>query len=262
MTVYLHEMKRGLLSLIIWAAAISSMIFVCMLIYPEMSDNVSSVEQLYSSLGSFTKAFGMDKISFATLMGFYGIEAGNMIGIGAVLYAAILGASMLSKEEHEHTAEFLMTHPISRKKLIAEKLFAAVSMLLILNIIIYAVSLASFAVINEKPEMDVLAKYLTAQFVMQLEVMSICFAFSSFGKRGSTGIGIGFAALMYFLSIIMNISDKADFLKYITPYKYADAADIISKNTIDGKLMCLGGAYTLTALCIAYFKYRKKDIAA
>ena len=36
MTLYLHELKRGRLPLIIWSAVISFLIGVCVLIYPEM----------------------------------------------------------------------------------------------------------------------------------------------------------------------------------------------------------------------------------
>ena len=38
MTILKHELKEGRISLLIWAAAISFLLGVCILIYPEMEN--------------------------------------------------------------------------------------------------------------------------------------------------------------------------------------------------------------------------------
>ena len=55
---------------------------------------------------------------------FYAIECGNVLGLGGAFYAAFCAVGILSKEEKERTAEFLLTHPVSRVKIITEKLIA------------------------------------------------------------------------------------------------------------------------------------------
>ena len=37
MTIFKHELRQGRVSLIIWTAAISFMLGICIIIYPEMS---------------------------------------------------------------------------------------------------------------------------------------------------------------------------------------------------------------------------------
>ena len=64
----------------------------------------------------------MDRLNFGTLIGFYAIECGNVLGLGGAFYAALCAAAILSKEEKERTAEFLLTHPVSRIRIITEKL--------------------------------------------------------------------------------------------------------------------------------------------
>ena len=43
--------------------------------------------------------------------------------------------------------------------------------------------------------------------------------------QGRTAV-LGLAAVLYFLNIIANLTDQAKWLKYITPFGYAEAADI------------------------------------
>ena len=73
---------------------------------------MEGINEVFASMGAFTAAFGMDRLNFGTLVGFYAIECGNVLGLGGAFYASLCAVSMLSKEEKEKTAEFLFTHPI------------------------------------------------------------------------------------------------------------------------------------------------------
>jgi ABC-2 type transport system permease protein len=53
-------------------------------------------------------SFGMDKLNFGEFMGYFGIECGNVLGLGGALFAALAGISALAKEEKDRTAEFLL----------------------------------------------------------------------------------------------------------------------------------------------------------
>ena len=125
MTIFKHELKQGRNSLIIWTASVSFLILVCVLMFPQMKGEMEDVGEMFSSMGSFTQAFGMDQLNFGTLIGFYGIECGNILGLGGAFFAALCAVSMLAKEEKEHTAEFLLTHPVSRGRVVTEK-FASI----------------------------------------------------------------------------------------------------------------------------------------
>ena len=81
MTVYKHELKRAKISLLIWTAAISFMLGVCILIYPEMKTQMSDISAMFADMGSFSAAFGMDRINFGSFIGFFGVECGNVLGL-------------------------------------------------------------------------------------------------------------------------------------------------------------------------------------
>ena len=74
------------------------------------------------------------------------------------------------------------------------------------------------------------------------------------------GLGIGVASMMYFLNIVANISDSAKFLKYVTPFGFADSADIVENVEIDVAMVGIGMLVALICIALAYWKYQKKDI--
>lgn len=260
MTVFFHELKRGKVSLLIWSCAIAFMLGICVLIYPEMKTQMSGISEMFADMGSFSDAFGMDKINFGTFIGYLGVECGNVLGLGGALFASILGISALAKEEKEHTAEFLLTHPVSREKVLAEKLLAVFSQIIILNLVSAIVTVLSVLAVGESVDAKVMLLLFLAYFMMQIEISAVTFGISAFLKGNGLGIGLGIAVLMYFLNIMANLTENAKFLKYITPFGYTEGADIISNSAIEVKYLAAGLVFTVTGLVAAFLKYRKKDI--
>ena len=262
MTIYIKELKQSFKSLCIWTASIAFMMLVCVLLFPEMKGEMDSVSSIFANMGGFTAAFGMDKLSFGQLMGFYGIECGNVLGIGGGFFAALAGISVLANEEKERTAEFLLTHPISRVSIIAQKLLSVLTQVVVLNIVVVAVSLISAAVIDESFEMKEFILLHVAYLIMQLEISCICFGISAFIKRGSIGIGLGLALAFYFMNLVCNMTEQAEFLRYITPYAYAEASNIISEGKLDTVLIVIGIIIAVIGAAVGFVKYTKKDIAS
>ena len=262
MTIYIKEIKQSFKSLCIWTAAIAFMMLVCVLLFPEMKGEMDQISSVFANMGSFSAAFGMDKLSFGELMGFYGTECGNTLGIGGGFFAALAGISVLANEEKERTAEFLLTHPISRTSVVAQKLLSVLTQVVALNIVVVAVSLISAAAIGESYEMKEFILLHIAYLIMQLEIACICFGISAFIRRGSISIGLGLALAFYFMNLVCNMTEQAEFLRYITPYAYAEASDIISEAKLETGLIAIGAAVAVVGVATGFFKYTKKDIAA
>ena len=260
MTLVKHELKQDKISFLIWTVSIGFLLAICIFLFPEMKGQMDSVNDVFSSMGSFSAAFGMDQLNFGTLIGFYAVECGNILGLGGAFYAALSAAGMLSKEEKEKTAEFLLTHPVSRKRVLTEKLIALLIQITAINLIFYALSVGSIAAVGEEIPWKEISLLHLAYYLLQLELAGICFGISAFLRKGSAGIGLGIASMMYFLNLIANIADVASFLKYITPFGYCEGADIISNGSLDITLVAIGAVIGISGIIIAYLKYTKKDI--
>ena len=237
MTLVRHELKQGRTAFIIWTAAIGFLLAVCVFLFPEMKGQMEDVSDMFSSMGSFTAAFGMDRLNFGTLIGFYAIECGNVLGLGGAFYASLCAVGILCKEEKERTAEFLLTHPVSRRRIITEKLAAVLIQITAMNLIVYAVSIGSITLVGETVPWKEIHLLHLAYYLLQLELAGICFGLSAFMRKGSVGAGLGLAAVMYFLNLIANIAESAEFLKYVTPFGYCEGADIVDNGRLDGTLI-------------------------
>ena len=261
MTILKHEIRQGRNSLIIWTSVIAFMLGVCILIYPEMSKQMDGISEAFANMGGFSAAFGMDKINFGEFIGFFGIECGNILGLGGTFFAALTGISSLSKEEREHTAEFLLTHPVSRQSVVAQKFISVITQIVILNAAAVVITVLSTMMIDESPDIRPLALTFAAHFIMQIEIAAICFGISAFIGRGGRGLGLGLAAAFYFLNIIANLTENAEFLKYITPFGYTDSADIIANKRLEIKYLAVGIVMTVIGIGAAFWEYRRKDIS-
>lgn len=260
MTLVKHELKQGKTTFLIWTVSIGFLLAVCVFLFPEMKGQMDGISETFASMGSFTAAFGMDRLNFGTLIGYYAIECGNVLGLGGAFYASLCAVNILSKEEKDKTAEFLLAHPVSRTRIITEKLVAVLIQITALNLIIYALSIGSMSMIGEEiPWKEVNLMHL-AYYLLQIELAGICLGISAFLRKGSVGVGLGIAVMMYFLNLIANIAEVAEFLKYITPFGYCEGADIVSNGGLDGAMIAIGMAMGIAGVAAAYLHYTKKDI--
>lgn len=261
MTLFFHEMRQGRMSLAVWSLTITFFMVACVIIYPEMEGDMEEMGQMFASMGSFTQAFGMDRLNFGTFMGFYCIECGNVLGLGGAFFAALVGIAVLEKEEKNHTGEFLLTHPVNRSYVVASKLSAVMAEIIFLNLVVALGATISIFAIGAEPQWKELLLIHLAYLLMQIEIGALCFGISAFVRSGGTGIGLGIAVAMYFFNLIKNLSDSADFLRYITPFAYTDGADIVENSALDMPLVIIGMATACVAVAIGFGKYCNKDIA-
>lgn len=260
MTLVKHELRQGKNALLIWAASIASLLMVCIFLFPEMKDEMDEIGEMFASMGSFAAAFGMGRLNYGTFVGFYSIECGNVLGIGGAFFASLIGVAALSREEKDGTAEFLLTHPVSRSRVVTEKLVGVMVQVVLLNGILLILVVLSMGIIQEEILWKEILLMHLAYFILQIELTGVCFGISAFLRRGSIGVGMGLAILMYFLNLIANMTDRAEFLKYITPFGYCEGADIVAKGSLDMTFVGIGMVLTVLGILAAYVKYTKKDI--
>lgn len=255
-----HEFKINFKQLLIWSGVIGLMVYGLMIIYPEFSAGIGDMTKMFEKMGSFSKMFGLDKVDMKTATGYYSIESGTMIAIGGAMFSALLGTGMLAKEEANHTAEFLLTTPNSRRHIITGKLLALTIIIIVFNAFILSLALLGFVSIGESVTRSFFLYHL-ALLIMQLEIGYLCFGISAFLKRFSFGLGIAISLLLYFMSVLSNMSDELASFNYITPFYYSDGARIFSSQSIELKYVGIGVVVSILSIFFAYTKYIKKDIA-
>ena len=93
-----------------------------------------------------------------------------------------------------------------------------------------------------------------------MEICAVTFGLSSLLRSKGFGIGIGLGLGLYFVSLIANMAEEAEFLKWITPFAYTDGSYIVENASLDWKYLIVGAVLTAGGIALAFLKYRKKDI--
>ena len=255
-----HELQQSAKSMSLWTACIAAFMALCIFMFPSMKGEMGQVGEMFASMGGFSAAFGLDRLNFGSLIGFYATECGNILGLGAALFAALVGVNSLSKEENDHTAEFLLTLPVSRSSVIWSKLLSMIIQITVLNLVCTLVSIVSVWAIGESIEWRTLLFLNLSYLLVHIELGCLCFAISSFCSRTNIGVGMGTAVILYFVNIIANISPDAKPLKYFTPFAYAEGADIIANSNLDWLLVSIGMVLSVLCITLAFARYSSRDI--
>ena len=259
MILFRHELRQGRAAFWIWTAALALLMDACVFLFPGMKGQMAAAGRLFGSMGGFTAAFGMDRLNVGTLIGFYCVECGSILGLGGAFFACHAGVSALAKEERDKTAEFLLTHPLPRARIVTGKLAAVLTQIAGMNLIVLCLAVLSVGLIGEKIPFRQLLLMHGACCLLQVELACACAGISAFLRRGGAGIGMGLAAVMYLLNLIANLTDRAAFLKYISPFGYCEGADILTGVPLGGRIAA-GMLLACMGVAGAYWRYGKKDI--
>ncbi|MDE7171855.1 MAG: ABC transporter permease, partial [Oscillospiraceae bacterium] len=114
--------------------------------------------------------------------------------------------------------------------------------------------------IGEVADWGDLLRYHGALLLMQLEIGALCFGLSALLRRGGLGLAMGLAALLYFAGLLINLDQRLDWLRFVTPYYYADAARIFAGEALIGPMLA-GCALGGLGAGFGLWWYRRKDVA-
>ena len=257
-----HELKMNLKTLLIWTVCLGFCCFGCLLLFEGLEESMAEMADAYAQMGVFSEALGMDRISVSTMEGFYATEIALMFAVGGAMFAAMTGAAMVSKEEEGHTSEFLNTLPFGRTRIILEKYAAMAVLVAAFQVICLVWIAAGFWAAGEALPGSRFWLYHGAQFLMQLEVGSICFLGSSFSRKKQIGGALGFAVLLYMMDLMCRIMPDMEALKYVTPYYFSNATDIFTEGCVNRGMLAVSVCVTVLCGCLSAAVYRRRDLAA
>lgn len=260
------EFKRNFKSLILWTVIVALLCALMLIMFPAFQDSFSEIEDFLEGYpDGFLEAFGLGEggLDMTNLYGWYGVEGYLFVILIGGSYAGILGGSILSKEEDDKTIEFLLSKPISRNHVFFGKAIVVLINLLIMDLVVSLVLLVSFVLMAD---LDVVVWLLFsfAPLLLQLVFASLSLLISIFvtKSRQVMSISLGIVIGMYVIDLISTLTDQGEFLKYITPYEYINAIDIVNNESIRFLYLMLVFGIVLVSFMSAWQLYKRKDIVA
>jgi ABC-2 type transport system permease protein len=263
MNIFIVEMKAHRRSLIIWAFGILIMIAGGMGKYVAFSTSGASIKDLMAQMPRSMQAImGTGAFDLSKASGFYGVLFLYLV-LMATVHATMLGADIISKEERDKTAEFLMVKPISRNEIITSKLLAATMNILIFNIITLAISIIIVGKYSkgEAVSSDIVT-LMSGMLILQLMFMFIGTAIAAICKKPKSATSISTAVLLitFILSIAVDMNSKLESLKYLTPFKYFDAKNLMYGGGFQWSFVILSIIIISASVWITYTFYEKRDM--
>jgi ABC-2 type transport system permease protein len=183
--------------------------------------------------------------------------------LGLGIYSALLGSSIISKEERDKTAEYLFTLPIKRNEVILSKMIVAIFYSLMLNLI--TMSLVILFMLPYNPSnifFNFMSLLIPGVLFFQLLFMSMGMLLSSILKqyKRSGSFTIGLLIGSYLLSTIIGLVEELDFLKYAIPYEYFEAATLLETGKIDIVYLIITITIIALSLIGSFIFYKKRDL--
>ncbi|WP_143317053.1 ABC transporter permease subunit [Clostridium sp. HBUAS56017] len=263
MNIFIREMKVLIKSLILWCIASFFLIVSGMAKFSGTSVSNESMNELISKMPkSLLSIMGIGSFDLSKASGYYSVLFFYLV-LMAAIHSAMIGANIISKEERDKTAEFIFVKPVSRSKIITEKLIAAFIIILILNIFISVSSILIVNYFNNGENLNEgILNLMIGLFILQLLFLFIGTAISAINKKPRTSISIstGILLIMFILSVVIDIDSNLDFLKYLTPFKYFEAKNLMYGGQFDIIFITLSIFIIIVCGIITYAFYNKKDL--
>jgi len=265
MNVYRFELKRAWLGICIWTLLITGLLSGLIIgALSAFMDSRAAVESMLASFPpEFRAAFGLELDNLFSYGGFYSFGFLYFSLFGAIMASGI-GLDLFSREKREKCMDFLLTKPRTRSRLFLEKLLAALTLLVLSNAIFILASLALYRAYAPAPLMMGRALLSSVSLLLtELLFFSIGACAGVFARKvrsvSGTATAIGFAGFL--LSALHSLLEE-EALRYITPFKYFDAAKAFLQGAFEPNYALTGSAIALVLMIAAYARYTRADIPA
>lgn len=264
MNIFLRELKTYRKSTAIWIVSLSLLAIVFLLMFPIFTKDVETTKKLLENIPpAMASAVGLSIDGLFSIYGFMSWLL-TFITVAGAVQAMNLGVGVLSKEETGKTADFLLTKPISRTRIVFYKLLAILCLIIITNIVFYAVAFATAsAVTTASFSLTTFLLIILKLVLIQIIFLALGFLLSVLISKIKSSIAVSLPTVFAFFIIgtlgeVLNLES----IRYISPFKFFDSSYIINHNAYELKFLIVEFLFVSIAITLAYFLYIKKDIKA
>lgn len=264
-SLYTKELKRGRKNFFIWTGIVLAFTILVLSIFPSMETMGDDLTSMMSNLPEeLTKAMGMDEQTWSSSIGFYSTYFGIYIVLLTGIYTMSTGATIVSQEEKNKTAEFLLTKPISRKSIFISKMLCLFTFSFLIMLIQMIVAAIGLQMGGDDIQWGVFV-------TMHIHGAGLIVFFTSLGvllsmflnpKMNFMGLVFGIIFGSYFLNAISNISSIIEWIGYISPFYYLNF-EVSNPNYATNYLeLIVFILLTIGLLIWSFQQYQKRDLDA
>ena len=264
MSLLIQEWKANFKSLCLWLIGMMVLIGISV---------AKSVGLTNDSGQSFNELIEQMPKSLQTLFGAGMVDLTNVVGIFSIIFlyvaviaafhASSMGAMIFSKEERDKTYEFLYVKGMKRTHILSYKLCIGLIDMILLNALTFIYSVLIAKAVTDTNISDDFLPMMTGLLFIQLTFFSIGLLLSFLTERSKIASNLSFAIVMIclFMSIFADLSEKADFLRYLTPFKYFDGKTIL-RDGLEPTYMFICLAISILCIGASFILHNRRDLKA
>ncbi|MNO21934.1 ABC-2 family transporter protein [compost metagenome] len=264
MNIFWREMKSYRKSLLFWSIGVFLMVASGMGKYAGLSSSGQSMSGMMADMPKSLQAIlGIGNLDLNKASGYYGILFVYLL-LMATIHAAMLGANIISKEERDKTSEFLFVKPVSRNHIITSKLLAALVNITVFNLVTFMASVIMVGKYsNGESVIGDITITMAGMFILQLLFMFIGTAVAAVKtkSKSSASLATGILLLTFVMSIAIDLNDKLESLKYMTPFKYFEAKNVMYGGGLDIVFVIMSAALIAVLFALTYVFFNKRDLS-
>ncbi len=254
------QIKTNKKQIIGWSISIFSIMFLYMILFPSVQDMAQiKMDAMPEELMQF---MGMDDFSDMSNYMTYFAMIYNMILIAISIFATVLGAGIIAKEEKNKTIEFLYSLEVSRIEMYISKFLTAYVGVIVV-IMCATISTIICGVINGGETFDLMMVITMVKgsgvipFVF-LGVGTMIAGITSKVSGGSAGSVI--VILCYVLGFLSTmVSDNLSWFKYLSPFEVLSPEVAAEMTGEVMAAMCGYCAVMVVFVVVGGYVYHKRD---
>lgn len=264
MNIYTYELRTYRKSVIMWSLSMLGLLMIFMSMYPAFARDSQILERVMVNYPEeLLKAFGMNtSMPLSSVLGFFTFVFA-FVQLCIAIQASNYGFHFLSVEERELTADFLMSKPVSRTRIIFSKFFAAFTALTVTNLSVWAGAFGSIMLFRDGNEYEArnLILLLVSTTFFQAFFLSVGMIVSVSVKkvRSVLSYSMGLAFGLYTLNALRAIVGGKT-LGLLSPFYHFDPGYILANGTYDTPMIVLDFCVIAVACVASYYLYLKRNI--
>ena len=250
-------------SVITWSLAVGVLIFIYLSIFSSIAVDAKLLNEMMASFPEeLLISFGMTYIDMSTILGFFGVLF-FIIQICLAIQAANYGFSLVSVEETDLTADFLLAKPVGRTRIMTSKLLAAMTGLTITNLIVWISSFVFLRMYSDGGQFETkpVLVLLLSIAVFQLFFLTVGMLISLLVKRvrSVTPYSMALVFGLYVLNAFGGMIGE-DKLEILSPFKHFEPNYILKHAAYDLPLAWISVAAIIISVVGSYVLYSRRNI--
>lgn len=262
--IFLKTLRDQRRSLLYWGIGLIAIAVMMVAFFPTFKDMPSINAYMKELPQTFKELFSMGGLAdFSTPVGYFSTELFSfMVPLLLLVFGIGFGANAIAGDEEKGTLGFLLTNPVPRWRVVADKFGVLLISMLFLGTMFWAGIAVCVLGLGIDLSLLKLAEATIGAMLLALVFSSLSFMVGCVkgNKSMSMGIASGLAVLTYFLNSIGGMVNALKDYRFLSPFYYYVEPNTLANGLAPAHVLVLLGLIAVFFV-ISIPAFNRRDIA-